>query len=162
MQANPSLVPWNIKHGGLSDSTNCSGLINPFKTLRQRYENGCMVSVEGDGYRLYTGSQAESLKNELEKKITRQSSDDIIVGQTACQGYARSIAKVVLNQEDFDKFTEGLEAVIDFIKNSNVQPIEDVQEEKADTEVTEEKAENSEEKIAEEFTQVEFDDLNEK
>jgi len=70
--------------------------------------------------------------------------------------------KIFLYKEDFDKFVEGLESVIDFIKNSNVQPIEDIQEETVDSEVKEEKSETKEEEtIAEEFTQVEFDDLNE-
>ncbi len=69
--------------------------------------------------------------------------------------------KIFLYKEDFDKFTEGLESVIDFIKNSNVQPIEDIQDENVDSKNIEETAETNEETIAEEFTQVEFDDLNE-
>ena len=69
--------------------------------------------------------------------------------------------KIFLYKEDFEKFVEGLESVIDFIKNSNVQPIEDIQEETVDSEVQEEATETTEETIAEEFTQVEFDDLNE-
>lgn len=56
--------------------------------------------------------------------------------------------KVFLYKEDFDKFTEGLTEVIEFIKNSNNQPIE--KEEKVTEEV-----------LTEDYTQVEFDDLKE-
>ncbi len=60
--------------------------------------------------------------------------------------------KIFLYKEDFDKFSEGLEAAIDYIKNAyesgEVQPIED---------------EPMEEPVAveQDYTGVEFDDLQE-
>lgn len=58
--------------------------------------------------------------------------------------------KIFLYKEDFEKFSEGLGEAIEFIKNSNNQPIE--QEQVQDQEpVTE--------AMTEEYTQVEFEDL---
>jgi hypothetical protein len=55
--------------------------------------------------------------------------------------------KVFLYREDFDKFMEGLNEVIEFIRNSNVQP--------ADS------PEPVEETVANDYTHVEFEDLKE-
>ena len=55
--------------------------------------------------------------------------------------------KVFLYKEDFDKFLEGLNDVIEFIKNSNNQPVSE--------------EEPVEETVTEDYTKVEFDDLKE-
>jgi hypothetical protein len=57
--------------------------------------------------------------------------------------------KVFLYKEDFEKFAEGLEEVIEYIRNANPQIIEDI------TEVEPEVA------MAESFTDIEFEDLEE-
>ena len=57
--------------------------------------------------------------------------------------------KIFLYKEDFDKFFEGLESAIEFIKNANIQPFEDGEDEKV-TEV-----------VTDEYTKVEFEDLSE-
>jgi len=58
--------------------------------------------------------------------------------------------KVFLYKEDFEKFTEGLHEVIEYIRNANPQIIEDVE------------AGEPEEAIAESFTNIEFEDLEKK
>jgi hypothetical protein len=58
--------------------------------------------------------------------------------------------KVFLYKEDFDKFAEGLDEVIEYIKNANPQIIEDIE------------GEEPEEVIAGSFTDIEFEDLEEK
>ena len=58
--------------------------------------------------------------------------------------------KVFLYKEDFDKFAEGLDEVIEYIKNANPQIIEDIEENE------------HEEAIAGNFTDIEFEDLEEK
>ncbi len=60
--------------------------------------------------------------------------------------------KVFLYREDFDKFIEGLNEVVDFIQNE--QP--EVQEEKPETTA------KTEDSVPEDFTNVEFEDLGEK
>ena len=58
--------------------------------------------------------------------------------------------KVFLYKEDFDKFAEGLEEVIEYIKNANPQIIEDIE------------GDEPEVAIAGNFTDIEFEDLEEK
>ena len=59
--------------------------------------------------------------------------------------------KVFLYKEDFDKFIEGLEEVIEYIKNANPQIIEDLEGDEPEEEV-----------VAGNFTDLEFEDLEEK
>ena len=61
-------------------------------------------------------------------------------------------------KEDFDKFIEGLTESVDFIKTSAPEPI-------VDEEKVEESAENVEEKgelVSENYTDVDFEDLDAK
>jgi hypothetical protein len=58
--------------------------------------------------------------------------------------------KVFLYKEDFEKFTEGLEEVIEYIKNANPQIIEDIAVNEPET------------AMAENFTDIEFEDLEKK
>jgi hypothetical protein len=63
--------------------------------------------------------------------------------------------KVFLYKEDFDKFSDNLAEVIEFIKNSDHKVDESVKEPAADKE----KETASSEVTADEFTNVEFEDL---
>ncbi len=58
--------------------------------------------------------------------------------------------KVFLYKEDFEKFTDGLASVIDFIKKNQPELLEHPYQEE------------SEETLTEEFTSVEFEDLGSK
>ena len=58
--------------------------------------------------------------------------------------------KIFLYKEDFDKFTEGLNETVGYIKEANPQPIDEVRDEE------------SEATMAENFTNLDFDDLDEK
>jgi len=58
--------------------------------------------------------------------------------------------KIFLYKEDFEKFSEGLAEVIDYIKTANPQPID------------EDPMGEPEEALAENYTDVDFDDLDEK
>jgi hypothetical protein len=73
--------------------------------------------------------------------------------------------KLFLYKEDFDKFTESLKEIIEFIREANPQPIEpdevavdhsDVEEELVAEAVEEESGEEEKD-----FTNVEFEDLGE-
>ena len=71
--------------------------------------------------------------------------------------------KIFLYKEDFDGFMEGLNKVIDYILNE--QPLHQEQGAKTDvkeTEVTQEMPVSSDEPVAEDFTNVDFEDLGEK
>ena len=57
--------------------------------------------------------------------------------------------KIFLYREDFDKFSEVLQSTIDFIKTEKSQAVHDVEDN------------NVEETVAEDYTKVEFEDLNE-
>ena len=62
--------------------------------------------------------------------------------------------KIFLYKEDFEKFTDGLKEVIDFIKEANPVLLERAPEENS-TEIKEEVATND-------FTNVDFEDLGDK
>lgn len=57
--------------------------------------------------------------------------------------------KIFLYKEDFEKFTEGLSEVVEYIKTANPQPIDDVS------------ADEPEAAMVENYTDVDFDDLDE-
>lgn len=61
--------------------------------------------------------------------------------------------KIFLYKEDFDKFFDGLNEVIDYIKTANPQMIDDPEAEKPDT---------IEPVEAENYTDLDFEDLEEK
>lgn len=76
--------------------------------------------------------------------------------------------KLFLYQEDFDKFSEGLEDVFSFIKNSDTFESSDGEEveNKESVETAEKESESTEKgdesKSTDEFINVEFEDLGEK
>jgi hypothetical protein len=69
--------------------------------------------------------------------------------------------KLFLYKEDFDKFAESLNEIIEFIREANPQPIEPEEVVVADPEI--ENSSGSEETVEAEkdFTNVEFEDLGE-
>ncbi len=77
------------------------------ETLKKRRETGCFFSFKNGDYQLFIGKQADSLKNELENQLNTQADLKIIPGQVACQGYAKGIAKIILNVNDFNKLKPG-------------------------------------------------------
>ncbi len=68
--------------------------------------------------------------------------------------------KIFLYKEDFEKFSEGLNEVVDFILGN--QPVSDevYQDSEEEMELNEELDEVAEEITAKDYTSVEFDDLN--
>ena len=60
--------------------------------------------------------------------------------------------KIFLYKEDFDKFSEGLSEVVNFIKSSKNEPVENEEIKKP----------NADETLVENYTNVEFEDLEEK
>lgn len=62
--------------------------------------------------------------------------------------------KIFLYKEDFDKFSDGLSEVIEFVKNANPEIIE--------KEAVEKPSAKSDEELTENFTNVDFEDLGEK
>jgi len=76
--------------------------------------------------------------------------------------------KLFLYQEDFDKFSDGLEDVFSFIRNSDTSEASDADkiENKESVDAAEKEPENTEKedesKTTDEFINVEFEDLGEK
>ena len=66
--------------------------------------------------------------------------------------------KIFLYKEDFDKFSDGLAEVIEFIKNANPEILDEIPEDKK----TPAEKKKTEEAMSESFTNVEFEDLEEK
>lgn len=74
--------------------------------LEKRYNEGLFVTFNKEGYKMVLGKEAESLKSQYEGVI-ETGHDKVLYGQVASQGYARGVARIILNQSDFDKFKEG-------------------------------------------------------
>ena len=74
--------------------------------LKKRYEKGIAVIAESNRYKIIQGQEANSLKEEFDKKVNRKK-EKIISGNVASQGYAKGVAKIILSQKDFAKFRKG-------------------------------------------------------
>ncbi len=78
------------------------------ETLETRRETGIMAIMTADGYRVVTGKEAASLKEECEAtRHTSLTEQTILYGQIACQGYAKGTARVILSEQDFARFKDG-------------------------------------------------------
>lgn len=78
--------------------------------LKVRYEKGILLHMKSaDEYAMYEGSEAASLRDELEAILQKDvvGEEGILYGTVASQGYARGVARVVLGREDFCAFKEG-------------------------------------------------------
>jgi phosphoenolpyruvate synthase/pyruvate phosphate dikinase len=84
------------------------GLIS-LQVLKERREKGMVIIFEKDKYKILIGKEADSFKEELDLKVEvkTKSKQMIISGQVASQGYAKGIARIILNKNDFGKFREG-------------------------------------------------------
>jgi phosphohistidine swiveling domain-containing protein len=83
------------------------GLIT-LDVLKKRREEGLMVIFEEKSYKMLTGKEAESLKNEMFQKVeTKKEVQKTFSGQVASRGYAKGIARIVLDKKDFSKVNEG-------------------------------------------------------
>lgn len=83
-----------------------NGLV-PASVLHDRRDTGSLVTVTGDRYRFFEGSEASSIRGDLETIMAGKSEKTVLAGQTASQGYAKGVACVILTQKDFDHFKEG-------------------------------------------------------
>lgn len=96
-----------LKNSNVDEVSNIlSGFIDA-DTLRKRGEEGFMTVINPDGHKIIFGKEAESLRDEIEKKMNDGGEDQIITGKVVSQGYAKGVARIVLGKEDFDKFQEG-------------------------------------------------------
>jgi len=68
--------------------------------------------------------------------------------------------KLFLYKEDFDKFSDSLKEIIEFIREANPQPIDPEETEVAETVESSKPAEEPEQ-VEKDFTNVEFEDLGE-
>ncbi|MEK7202315.1 MAG: PEP-utilizing enzyme [Patescibacteria group bacterium] len=83
------------------------GLI-PSSTLENRYNEGVLITILGNSYKIYEGAEANSIKKDLENILSGETNKTkVITGQTASQGYAKGIARIILTQEDFSRFKDG-------------------------------------------------------
>lgn len=79
----------------------------PLEELRLRREEGVMITMTRKGYEFLHEQQAESLLRELNDRLATSNTTNVIHGQTASQGYAKGVARIVLDQSQFDRFQEG-------------------------------------------------------
>ena len=82
------------------------GMLNS-QTLQKRKENGMIVIVKTHDYEVLEDEQAISLRDELGSKLKGLASGEIIPGSVASRGYAKGIARIILNKEDFGKLHDG-------------------------------------------------------
>lgn len=82
------------------------GLV-PLEELKKRREEGVMMSFEGRRFDLVHGEQADSLRREYDDRLGADTSTSVVNGQTACQGYAKGVARIILDVSQFERFNEG-------------------------------------------------------
>jgi phosphohistidine swiveling domain-containing protein/DNA-binding Xre family transcriptional regulator len=83
------------------------GLISS-QSLEQRYKDGVLITILGDDYKIFEGAEADSIHKDLELILSGDVNDSkVITGQTASQGYAKGVARIILTQDDFARFGEG-------------------------------------------------------
>lgn len=82
------------------------GLVS-LEELKKRREEGIMMTFKGNHFDLIHGEQASSLLREYNDRLGADTSTSVVNGQTACQGYAKGIARIVLDISQFDTFNEG-------------------------------------------------------
>ncbi len=76
--------------------------------LENRYNEGVLITLLGSTYKIFEGAEANSIQKDLENILSGETNKTkIITGQTASQGYAKGIARIILTQEDFSRFKEG-------------------------------------------------------
>jgi phosphohistidine swiveling domain-containing protein len=83
-----------------------SGLISR-ASLQRRHDEGMILIVRGADYKVLEGKEAESIHKELEERLSKGVSQDTVAGQVASQGYAKGVARIILDLRDFDRFKEG-------------------------------------------------------
>ena len=76
------------------------------ETLRQRYENTIMISLERKGYTIAIGTEANKIKDQLDKSI-QQAAGGQIRGKTANWGKVQGRVKIIIDRKDFETFKEG-------------------------------------------------------
>ncbi len=101
-------IPYKyLKHLTFDEVPNVlKGLISKDQ-LSRRYEDGAMLSSVGGQTKLIEGKEAKSIRDEMDLRINGNDKETIISGRVACQGYAKGIARIILNQADFSKFNDG-------------------------------------------------------
>jgi phosphohistidine swiveling domain-containing protein/DNA-binding Xre family transcriptional regulator len=82
------------------------GLVS-LEELAKRREDGVMLNFEGSKFEMLHGAQADSLLREYNDRLGSESTSTIVYGQTACQGYAKGVARVILDESQFHRFKEG-------------------------------------------------------
>lgn len=76
--------------------------------LERRHRLGIAVHFENGSYEIFEGNEAQSIHEELEKRLAGEDADALrLQGQTASQGYAKGVARIILNLAEFDKMQEG-------------------------------------------------------
>lgn len=75
--------------------------------LRERFEAGCMIIVDGDDYRMIQGSEATSLAEELDNRLSGEVESRLISGTFVARGYAKGLARKIVigkkNSKDLDE-----------------------------------------------------------
>lgn len=83
------------------------GLISA-STLKHRRESGMLVMIEEGGYQVIEGDEADSVRQDLESLLLKKSErGQVISGQTASQGHAKGVARVIMKHEQFQDFRKG-------------------------------------------------------
>ncbi|MFA6099728.1 MAG: helix-turn-helix domain-containing protein [Patescibacteria group bacterium] len=82
------------------------GLISQ-ETLKERMENPLLIESKVQEYRLIVGPEADSIKQELEGRLSENEGAFVIPGVMASQGYSKGLARIIRTKADFVKFKPG-------------------------------------------------------
>ncbi|MDD5726702.1 MAG: helix-turn-helix domain-containing protein [Patescibacteria group bacterium] len=82
------------------------GLVSQ-ETLKERMENPLLIESKVQEYRLIVGPEADSIKQELEGRLSENEGAFIVPGIMASQGYGKGLARIIKTKADFAKFKPG-------------------------------------------------------
>lgn len=94
------------------------------KTLQNRYEDGILVSITRGKVKTVEGKEARSIIDDLEEQYLNKSTNALIKGFTASQGYAKGVARLILTDKDFEKFRPGDILVTSMVRAEYVPLVE--------------------------------------
>jgi len=76
--------------------------------LKKRHDQGMLLHFFENGHKIIFGDEAASLKADMDMGSSGpEAGVTELRGQTASQGYARGIARIILEQKDFGKLKKG-------------------------------------------------------
>lgn len=82
------------------------GLVSQ-KILQERFEKPLLIEVLPQEYRQIMGTEADSIRYELDGQLEASENEFILPGMMASQGYGKGLARIIKSKNDYKQFEPG-------------------------------------------------------